>query len=169
MNIILGDYRSLTGQFDRIYSLGMFEHVGVRNYRTFFEKARRLLAPDGLFLLHTIGGNVSVVANDPWIERYIFPNSMLPSMAQIATACEGLFVIEDWHNFGADYDTTLLAWYRNFERAWPRLESRYGDRFRRMWRYYLLTSAGTFRARQNQLWQVVLSPRGVARGYRSVR
>jgi cyclopropane-fatty-acyl-phospholipid synthase len=169
VNILLEDYRSLTGQFDRIYSLGMFEHVGVRNYRTFFETARRLVAPGGRFLLHTIGGNVSMTANDPWIERYIFPNSMLPSMAQIAQAAEGLWVIEDWHNFGVDYDRTLLAWYERFERRWPEIAGKYGERFRRMWRFWLLGSAAAFRARSNQLWQVVLSPNGVPGGYTEVR
>ncbi len=169
VNVLLEDYRGLAGQFDRIYSLGMFEHVGVRNYRTFFEKVRRLLTRDGLFLLHTIGGNVSVTANDPWIERYIFPNSMLPSMAQIAHATEGLWVIEDWHGFGPDYDHTLLAWHANFEARWPEIASKYGERFRRMWRFWLLGSAAAFRARRNQLWQIVMSPCGVPGGYFEVR
>jgi cyclopropane-fatty-acyl-phospholipid synthase len=169
VSIVLEDYRSLAGQFDRIYSLGMFEHVGVRNYRTFFEKTRRLLAPDGLFLLHTIGSNVSAIANDAWIERYIFPNSLLPSMPQIAQAIEGLWVIEDWHNFGVDYDRTLLAWYERFERRWPEIAAKYGERFRRMWRFWLLSSAAAFRARSNQLWQIVLSPHGVPGGYIEVR
>ena len=169
VNILLQDYRSLAGQFDRIYSLGMFEHVGVRNYRTFFKTVRRLLAHDGLFLLHTIGGNVSVAANDPWIERYIFPNSMLPSMAQITETAEGLWVIEDWHNFGIDYDRTLLAWHERFERHWPELVAKYGERFRRMWRFWLLGSAASFRARRNQLWQIVMSPYGVSGGYSEVR
>ena len=169
VNILLQDYRSLAGQFDRIYSLGMFEHVGVRNYRTFFRTVRRLLADDGLFLLHTIGGNVSVTANDPWIERYIFPNSMLPSMAQITETAEGLWVIEDWHNFGIDYDRTLLAWHERFERHWPELVAKYGERFRRMWRFWLLGSAASFRARRNQLWQIVMSPYGVSGGYSEVR
>ena len=75
-------------------------------------------------------------------------------------------MIEDWHNFGADYDRTLMAWHERFEALWPSLRERYGDRFGRMWRYYLLSCAGTFRARSNQLWQVVLSPRGVPGGYR---
>jgi cyclopropane-fatty-acyl-phospholipid synthase len=127
------------------------------------------LERDGLFLLHTIGALESARCGDAWVARYIFPNSLLPSAAQIASATEGQFVIEDWHNFGADYDATLLAWYANFERAWPTLASRYGARFQRMWRYYLLTSAGTFRARRNQLWQLVLSPHGVPGGYRSTR
>jgi cyclopropane-fatty-acyl-phospholipid synthase len=169
VSIVLEDYRSLAGQFDRIFSLGMFEHVGVRNYRTFFEKTRRLLAPDGLFLLHTIGSNVSAIANDAWIERYIFPNSLLPSMAQIAQAIEGLWVIEDWHNFGVDYDRTLLAWHERFERRWPEIAAKYGERFRRMWRFWLLSSAAAFRARSNQLWQIVLSPHGVPGGYIEVR
>ncbi len=169
VSIVLEDYRSLSGKFDRIFSLGMFEHVGVRNYRTFFETVRRLLADDGLFLLHTIGGNVSVVANDPWVDRHIFPNSMLPSMAQIAQAAEGLWVIEDWHGFGVDYDRTLMAWYANFERRWHEIAATYGERFRRMWRFWLLGSAGSFRARRHQLWQVVMSPHGVPGGYSEVR
>ncbi|MGH8310149.1 MAG: cyclopropane fatty acyl phospholipid synthase [Steroidobacteraceae bacterium] len=169
VSIQLDDYRSLNGRFDRIFSLGMFEHVGVRNYRTFFETVRRLLTEDGLFLLHTIGGNVSVADDDPWVERYIFPNSMLPSMAQIAQAAEGLWVIEDWHSFGVDYDRTLMAWYENFERRWHEIAAKYGERFRRMWRFWLLGSAASFRARRNQLWQVVMSPHGVSGGYSEVR
>jgi cyclopropane-fatty-acyl-phospholipid synthase len=169
VNIGLDDYRSVSGRFDRIFSLGMFEHVGVRNYQTYFETARRLLEPDGLFLLHTIGGNTSVEVNDPWIERYIFPNSMLPSMAQIARATEGLWVTEDWHSFGPDYDRTLMAWYDNFERHWSEIAAKYGERFRRMWRFWLLSSAASFRARRTQLWQIVLSPSGVPGGYREVR
>ncbi len=128
--------------------------------------ARRCLADDGLFLLHTIGTNVSRHRTDPWIARYIFPNSMLPSVAQVATASEGLFVLEDWHNFGTDYDLTLQAWRDNIEAAWGRLDGeRYDERFRRMWRFYLAGSMATFRSRRAQLWQLVLSPRGVPGGY----
>jgi len=164
------DYQALEGQFDRIVSIGMFEHVGYKNYRAYFEKAARLLKPDGLFLLHTIGGNHSTTHGDPWSEKYIFPNGMLPSVAQIGRALEGLFVMEDWHNFGADYDRTLLAWRDNFDAAWPALQGeKYDERFGRMWRYYLSSFAATFRARQINLWQLVLSPRGVAGGYRSIR
>jgi len=147
----------------------MFEHVGYKNYRPFMEKARSLLRPGGLLLLHTIGGNVSTTHGDPWTEKYIFPNGMLPSARQIAAASEGLFVMEDWHNFGAYYDKTLMAWHANFEAAWPELKDRYGERFYRMWRYYLLLCAALFRARKIQLWQVVFSPNGVPGGYRSVR
>lgn len=169
VRILLQDYRSLTDRYDRIFSLGMFEHVGLRNYRTYFEHVRRLLVDDGLMLLHTIGSNNSQRANDPWIERYIFPNSLLPSMAQIASALENLLVVEDWHGFGPYYDRTLLAWHERFKAAWPQLAERYGERFKRMWEFYLLSSAASFRARRIQLWQVLLSPRGVVGGLPEVR
>jgi len=144
----------------------MFEHVGHRNYRTYMEVARRSLADDGLFLLHTIGKNERHTVTDPWIDKHVFPNGDLPAIGQIADAAEGLFVVEDLHNFGADYDTTLMAWHANFEAAWPRFRDRLGDRFQRMWRYYLLACAGAFRARDMQLWQWVFSPEGVGGGYR---
>ena len=165
IEIRLQDYRELDERFDRAFSLGMFEHVGVKNYRTYFDVAQRCVREDGLFLLHTIGTNRSVRYTDPWIGKYIFPNSMLPSAAQIGEASEGLFVQEDWHNFGADYDRTLQAWRANVERAWPQLDARYDERFRRMWRFYLSASMATFRSRHSQLWQLVLSPKGVPGGY----
>ena len=165
----LQDYRSVSGEFDHVVSVGMFEHVGHRNYRKFMEVAHRSLRDDGLFLLHTIGGNHSTTVGDPWIEKYIFPNGMLPSIKQISKAAEGLFVIEDVHNFGADYDRTLMEWYKNFNNNWDSIKENYDDRFYRMWKYYLLMSAGSFRARKNQLWQIVLSKRGVPDGYKSVR
>ena len=168
----LTDYRLFNPdgveRFDRIASVGMFEHVGQKNYRGYFAVARRSLKEDGLFLLHSIGKNESGGAIDPWINKYIFSNGSLPSMQEIAAASERDFIIEDWHSFGADYDRTLMAWHARFEAAWPDLLPRYGPRFYRMWRYYLLCCAGTFRARDNQLWQVVLSPRGVSGGYRRV-
>ncbi len=166
VEIRLQDYRDLSEKFDRIVSIGMFEHVGYQNYHTFMEVVRKNLKPDGLFLLHTIGGNSSVSRCDPWIERYIFPNSMLPSAKQITAAMEGLFVLEDWHCFGQDYDRTLMAWHDNFEKAWPELKHDYDEQFYRMWRYYLLLCAGAFRARSNQLWQLLLSPQGVPGGCR---
>jgi cyclopropane-fatty-acyl-phospholipid synthase len=166
----LTDYRqfNVAGQerFDRIASIGMFEHVGHRNYDAYFAMARRSLVDDGLFLLHTIGKKFAGTPIDPWIERYIFPNGALPSLSELARASEPHFVTEDWHNFGGDYDRTLMAWHERFEQAWPRLREHYDERFRRMWRYYLLSCAGSFRARDNQLWQVVLSPSGVEGGYR---
>ncbi len=163
------DYRSLEGCYDRIVSVGMFEHVGVKNYRTFFETVRRVLSPDGIFLLHSIGGNTSRVRTDPWIERYIFPNSLVPSAVQIASAFEGLFVFEDWHNFGADYELTLRAWHERFEAAWPGLAGHYDERFHRMWRLYLLASAVSFKLRKLQLWQIVFSPKGISGGYQAPR
>ncbi|RCV91700.1 cyclopropane fatty acyl phospholipid synthase [Billgrantia montanilacus] len=161
----LQDYRDEAEQFDRIVSVGMFEHVGHKNYRTYMEMAHRCLRDDGLFLLHTIGKNVRNTSPDPWLDKYIFPNGELPAMGQVTDAAEELFVVEDVHNFGADYDKTLMAWHENFEAAWPQFAESYGERFYRMWRYYLLSCAGAFRARDIQLWQFVLSKQGVLGGY----
>ncbi|MBW1703618.1 MAG: cyclopropane fatty acyl phospholipid synthase [Deltaproteobacteria bacterium] len=169
VEIRLQDYRGLKGTFDRILSLGMFEHVGYKNYTTFMRTVKSLLKDGGIFLLHTIGGNRSVTGTDPWIERYIFPNSMLPSSRQICEAIEGLFVLEDWHSFGADYDKTLMHWFQNFHDNWDALKEEYDERFYRMWKYYLLSCAGSFRARTNQLWQIVLSAEGIPGGYHSPR
>lgn len=165
----LQDYRDLKGTFDKILVCGMIEHVGYKNYRELMAVVRRNLTDDGLFLLHAIGSNRSVRATDPWMEKYIFPGGMPPSIAQIGNAIEGFFLEEDLHNFGVSYDKTLLAWFRNFDAAWPKLKEKYGERFYRMWKYYLLSCAGAFRARDIQLWQIVLSPNGVAGGYTSVR
>jgi cyclopropane-fatty-acyl-phospholipid synthase len=169
IEIRLADYRTLDETFDRVFSIGMFEHVGLKNYATYFDVARRCTSDDGLFVLHCIGSNVSSNHTDPWMAKYIFPNSLIPSAEQIAAASEDIFVTEDWHNFGADYDRTLMAWRANFDRAWGALSSRYSERFRRMWRFYLSASAAVFRARRNQLWQLVMSPRGVRGGYRAPR
>jgi cyclopropane-fatty-acyl-phospholipid synthase len=169
VRILLQDYRELTDRYDRIFSIGMFEHVGLRNFRTYFDHASRLLEDDGLFLLHTIGSNTSERANDPWIDRYIFPNSLIPSMAQISDALENLFVVEDWHSFGPYYDRTLLAWHERFRAGWPEIADRYGERFKRMWEFYLLSSAASFRARRIQLWQVLLSKKGIPDGLPEVR
>ena len=163
------DYRELEGQFDRIVSVGMFEHVGPRNYRTFFGKTRSLLKDQGLFLLHTIGAGRGGFATDRWIEKYIFPNGVLPPAPTLAEHAAAFFSIEDWHNFGADYDPTLMAWYQNFNDAWPTLKDHYGERFKRMFDYYLLVCAGSFRSRENHLWQLVLSVGGITGGYRAPR
>lgn len=156
VTIKLQDYRTLEGTFDRVASVGMVEHVGWKNYSTFMEVAWRALKPGGLFLLHTIGTNRSEGGLDPWIERYIFPNSVLPSLARLTAAAEPYFVVEDVHSFGPYYDRTLMAWEERFREGWPRISERYGDRFYRMWRYYLLACAATFRVRGIQLWQVLL-------------
>ena len=163
------DYRTLNEEFDGIVSIGMFEHVGFKNYLTYMQTVHRCLASEGLFLLHTIGGNTSTTETDAWIDKYIFPNSMLPSLKQISTAVESLFVIEDWHGFGQDYDPTLMAWYRNFTGRWDEIKSAYDKRFFRMWSYYLLSCAGAFRSRRNQLWQMVFSKKGIKGGYQTVR
>ena len=163
------DYREATGTYDKVVAIGLCEHIGYKNYRGFMKIAHKSLKDKGLFLLHTIGGLKSATSTDPWIEKYIFPNSMLPSPAQLADAMEGLFVLEDWHSFGPDYDKTLMAWFANFDRNWPAMREQYGERFYRMWKFYLLVCAGSFRARKNQLWQVVLSKDGVLGGYQSVR
>lgn len=169
VEIRLQDYRDVRDTFDHVVSVGMVEHVGYRNHRTFMQTAARCLKDDGLFLLHTIGVNHSKTSADPFTNTYIFPNCLIPSVKQLGTAMEHLFVMEDWHNFGPYYDNTLMAWFQNFDQSWPQLQGAYGERFYRMWKYYLLSSAGSFRARNNQLWQIVLSKKGIVGGYEAVR
>jgi cyclopropane-fatty-acyl-phospholipid synthase len=169
VDIQLKDYREATGEFDKVAAIGICEHVGYKNYRTLMEVAHRAVKPHGLVLLHSIGNNASVTTGDPWFDTYIFPGGMLPSVAQLSAAMEGLFVMEDWHNFGTDYDTTLLAWQRNVDEHREQWQSTFDERFSRMWRYYLLSLAGAFRARTIHLWQIVMSKRGRLGGYESVR
>ena len=157
VTILLQDYRDLDRTYDRIVSVGMFEHVGPKNYDTYFSVVDRCLKKEGLFLLHTIGSNESGVNVDPWINKYIFPNGCLPSIRQIASVSEKRLIMEDWHNFGSDYDKTLMAWHQRFNDAWPELALRYTPRFRRMFNYYLCACAGAFRARDIELWQVLFS------------
>ena len=163
------DYRDISGKYDKVVSVGMFEHVGGKNYRKIMRVVKDHLSEDGLFLLHTIGRSRTSAGSEPWLTKYIFPNSVLPSESQISSAFHGLFVMEDWHNFGQYYDKTTVAWWKNFDKAWPNFQKKYGQRFYRMFRYYLLSCAGLFRARDTQLWQIVLSPKGVLGGYKSVR
>ena len=163
------DYRDLREKFDGIVSVGMFEHVGNKNYRQFFKVVNRCLKANGLFLLHTIGGNQPFKSANPWLNKYIFPNYVLPSASKITKTYEGLFKLEDWHNFGTHYDKTLMVWHRNFNQNWDKMKSNYDERFKRMWNYYLLSCAGSFRAHQNQLWQIVLSKIESQVDYESVR
>jgi len=156
--ILLKDYRDLYATFDRIFSIGMFEHVGAKNYRTYMETVRRSLRSDGRFLLHTIGSANATNHSDPWIVKYIFPNSMLPSQLQIVSAIEGLFAIDGWQRIGSHYGPTLLAWRDNFEKHWPALRAKRDERFYRMWRFYLSASAASFRAGTNDVWQVLMIP-----------
>ena len=166
----LEDYRAYSGpKADHIVSIGMFEHVGAKNHRAYFECAHRYLKGNGLFLLHTIWENDRFPAIDPWQNKYIFPNGDLPSLGEIASAVEGLFVVEDVHNFGPYYDKTLMAWNENFQSRRDEMQARHGDRFCRLWEYYLLQNAAAFRTRHINVGHFVLSPKGVPRGYQSVR
>lgn len=169
VEILFCDYRSLTGKFNKIASVGMFEHVGKLNYKGYFDVIHNLLTDDGLMLLHTIGDYSTHDTTDPWINEYIFPNGQLPSASRIASSIEPLLVIRDWHDFGPDYDKTIMAWWHNFDRNWPELEDKYGQRFYRMWRYYLHSCAGLFRSGQGQLWQIILTKRGMLPDYKSYR
>ena len=169
VSIKLCDYRDLNDKYDRVYSIGMFEHVGYKNYRHYFKVIDQCLSTEGLCLLHTIGGNESSTSTDPWISKYIFPNSMIPSASQITSAYEGVFVLEDWHVFAYDYYLTLKSWHENVQKNIERLTSNYSKRFFRMWEYYLLSCAGAFRARKLQIWQILLSPQGVTGRFRVPR
>ena len=153
----LQDYRDINEKFDHVISLGMFEHVGYKNYRTYMEVVHKALKDEGCFLLHTIGLHFSVVKGGSWLSKYIFPGAMLPSVTQIGKASERLFIIEDMHNIGPYYDRTLMCWFENFDAHYPELKEKYDERFYRMWKYYLLSSAGNFRSRDAQVWQILLS------------
>ncbi len=175
VQFILSDYRTFKDdkKFDHIVSIGMFEHVGKKNYDIYFKVARNMLKDDGLFLLHTIAHKHKQSANDPFVEKYIFPGGSIPCIQEIGQNIQGKFIMEDWHNFGAYYDLTLMEWYKNFEAHFQELSLndpvKYNSQFYRIWKYYLLLSAGCFRARYTQLWQIVLSKKGVSGGYTSVR
>ena len=166
---LLKDYRDIEGHYDRVYSIGMFEHVGARNYHNYLRVVRQVMEEDGLFLLHTIGGNFAATGTDSWIAHHIFPNGCIPSPKQLSKAIERNFIIEDLQNFGPDYDRTLMAWYHNVETHLEHILSLYDERFWRMWRYYLMCCAGAFRARRLQLWQLVLSPLGAEQRYDAPR
>ena len=171
VEIRLQDYRSINEKFDHIVSIGMLEHVGYKNYRTYMETAHKCLKDDGFFLIHVIGQNRSKIVNDPWLNKYIFPNAMAPSVKQLAIAMEGLFILEDWHTFAAtDYYKTIMAWYGNFVRNWPKIKNDYNEQFFRMWTYGLKVTAGAhLSGTKVSLWQIVLSKSGVPEGYISVR
>ncbi len=160
VDIRLDDYRNASGTYDAVVSIGLMEHVGPRNYRQYMERVDRCLAPDGVAFVHTIAGNPARDRIDPWFDKYVFPGSALPSLAQLVAAMEGHFIPEDVHNIGEDYDPTLMAWFERFDAAWPTLRARYGEKFYRLWKFYLLASAGSFRARAQQLFQIVMTRRG---------
>ena len=166
INLVLMDYRDLLKdkhQFDRIASIGMFEHVGVKNYRKFMETVNACLAPSGRFLLHTIGNNVSTKSGEPFLDKYIFPNGMIPSAQQISKSTEKLFILENWQNIGPHYDKTLMNWFENFDRNWHKLKAsnpKYDEKFYRLWKYYLLSCAGAFRAKHINVWQILFTKLG---------
>ena len=184
VEIIEGDYRDAIayakrhGTFDKVVSAGLFCHVGYKNHRTLMEVADKCLKDDGLFLLHCIGKYDSVQHTDPWLQKYVFPNTVIASAQQITTAAEGLFTTEDWHNFGHDYEKTTLSWYANLRRNWRRIkeldcvkQSFNGDtdKFYRMFEYYLKSAAASFRSERNHLFQVVFSKGNLNEEYKAVR
>lgn len=158
-------YREVDERFDRIYSIDMIGHVGRKHYKTYMEHVRRCLAPGGLSLVQTIGTNSRAINTDPWVKRYIFPDSDIPSAKQLMEAAQDVLLMEDWHSFPQDYDRTFMCWYDNLAAAWEGLRGRDDERFFRMWRYFLLCAAGGFRSRVNQIWQIVFSANGVREGY----
>ena len=160
IEFVFDDYRNIKGKFDRVVSVGMLEAVGYKNFRTYMQVIHNVLKEDGAALVHTVGHNHTTYITDPWVDRYIFPNGVLPSLKQMGAASEGLLVMEDLHNFGPDYATTLHAWHENFQAAWPELKSNYSETFKKMWEFYLLSFAGGFQARNWQLWQMVFTKKG---------
>jgi len=160
VEIIHGDYREARGLYDAVISIGIMEHIGPKNYKCYIDVVDRCLKPNGIAFIHTISGNREMKHTEPWLNKYIFFNAVLPTIGQINVAMDDRFVFEDIHNFGPDYDRTLMAWYDNFIDAWPSLRHKYGDRFFRMWSYYLLVCAAGFRARHTQLYQMVLTRPG---------
>ena len=160
IQFVFNDYRKIEGSFDRVVSIGMMEAVGQKNFSVYMKTIHRVLKDDSVVLIHTIGHNFSTQITDPWVDKYIFPNGILPSIAQIGQSIEGLFVMEDWHNFGPDYTKTLLAWNEKFQAAWPELKDSYDETFKHMWEFYLLSFAGGFAARNWQLWHLVLTKKG---------
>jgi cyclopropane-fatty-acyl-phospholipid synthase len=169
VEIRVHDYRDLHDKFDRIAVIAMTEHIGYRNYRAQMETVAENLADDGIALIHTIGGNYPTKITDPWIDKYIFPNGMLPSAGQLSDAWKGLLILEDWHNFGIYYDRTCMEWRKKFEDNWDSIKANYDETFYRMWRYYLSCSAASFRSRKNHLWQIVLTKPKHLGVYKGVR
>lgn len=159
VSFLFSDYRLLSGQYDRIVSVGMLEHVGSKNYRPYMQAVSRLLKPSGLFVLHHIASPWGRSVVDPFFDRYIFPNSELPSRACLQRASEGTLIELDFHEFDfRDYALTLRAWYDQFVLAWPYIEmlgSQFDKRFYRMWEFYLLSMESAFASGRNRLWQHV--------------
>jgi cyclopropane-fatty-acyl-phospholipid synthase len=173
VKIIEADYRDLpemfgAQHFDKVLICGMLEHVGYKNYRRMMTIVHQVMKDDGRFLLHTIGNSQNTAIVDPWIEKYIFRNSMAPSIEQLARAFEGLLVVQDWENYGLYYAPTLAAWQKNFEDHWDEIaaidsERPFDERFRRMFNYYFLSCKAAFETEHIFLWHVVLTKKGLGR------
>ena len=159
----LTDYRNVTGTFDRIVSVGMFEHVGVPHYREYFGHVRDKLAPDGVALIHTIGRVEPPGYTNPWVAKYIFPGGYVPAMSEMMAAVEkqGLWTtdIEVWR---LHYAETLRHWHARFEANIDKARAIYDERFCRMWRYYLVASELTFRSGRQCVFQVQLAHKQTA-------
>ena len=176
VEIVLEDYQKYTGTFDRIVSIEMIEAVGRKNIPTFFKMVERCLVDKGLFGLQVISAEsfsrYSKATLDQyilWLRRRIFPNGYLPTLPQLIQPARGNLVMEDLHNFSADYEKTLYAWAQRFEAAWPTLSEKYGEPFYRMWMFYLNGCEALFRARMVQLYQIVYCKGGMSGGYEAVR
>ena len=150
------DYRDITGRFDKIMVMAMLTHVGYKNYRQFMEIMARCLEPGGMMLIESVGGHKSMKNCEPWINRYIFPGGVLPSLRQIDAAIAGLFSRKVLDEFGSSYVHTLRAWNRNFLQAWPAHQCRYDERVRLMFEYFFQTVAGAFRAGYLLHWHILL-------------
>lgn len=176
VDIVLEDYQKYTGSFDRIVSIEMIEAVGRKNMQSFFQMVQRCLKPSGLFGLQAISADTFSRSSEPvldhyilWLQKRIFPNGYLPTMSHLCAPERSGLVIEDIHNFSADYAKTLRVWADRFESGWPKLSEKYGESFRRMWLFYLHGCQALFRARKVQLYQIVYSQGGVGGGYTSIR
>jgi cyclopropane-fatty-acyl-phospholipid synthase len=156
----LQDYRDVKGPFDRIVSVGMFEHVGRPNYRTYFETCARLMKDDGVMLLHTIGRMRGNGQTDPWIAKYIFPGGYIPSLSEILPYIEeaGLMVT-DVETLRLHYAETCKEWRKRFRAQWDEIAAEYDERFCRMFDFYLAASESTFRHRRHVVFQIQLAKR----------
>jgi len=168
----LCDYQKLdlNKKFDRIVSVGFMEHVGFHNYRTLYKIADKYMEDDGLFVLHTMGRNSSTSPGTcKWSHVYVFPNGWFPKLEDLITQAEDLFVVEDVHNIGANYHPTLVAWEENFKKNWHKIESKYGERFYRIWMTYLHGAQGILRSRTVHVYQMVYAKKGILGGYNAPR
>lgn len=154
----LMDYREVEGTFDRVVSVGMFEHVGAPHYREYFRTVREKLTEDGIALIHTIGRSTPPGANSPWIEKYIFPGGYIPALSEIMTAVEKEdFISQDIEVWRLHYAQTLRHWHDRFVANEERVREIYDDRFCRMWRYYLVACEQTFRCNRQVVFQLQLA------------